>query len=68
MENLYVFRATLRDTDSKRYVFVLPTEQAWKLDQALERLRKGSQVRSMGMNAIKDAETKNLLAGLGWLS
>jgi len=33
----------------------------------LERLRKGSQVRALGMNGLKEAELKSLLGGLGWL-
>lgn len=57
----------MRDTDGKKYVFVLPEEQSWKVDVGLQRLRKGSQVRAMGMNGLKDGELKGLLTGLGWL-
>jgi len=66
LDGLTVFRASLRDTDQKKYVFVLPSDQAWKVDMGLERLRKGSQARALGMNGIKDAEMKNILGGLGW--
>ncbi|GAB7339863.1 hypothetical protein MBLNU457_6396t1 [Dothideomycetes sp. NU457] len=61
-----VFRATVRDTDQKRYTFVLPSDEAWKVDMGLEKLRKGPLVRAMGMNGIKDAEMKNILSTLGW--
>ena len=53
--------------DGKKYTFVLPEDQNWKVDVGLARLRKGSLSRSMGMNGIKDAEVKSLLLGLGWL-
>ena len=62
-----MLRATVRDIDNKKYTFVLPEDQSWKVDVGLQKLRKGSQVRAMGMNGMKDAEVKNLLLGLGWL-
>jgi len=61
-----VFRASIRDTDAKKYVFVLPAEQGWKVDVGLEKLRKGSQVRSLAYNSIKEVESRNLLMELGW--
>lgn len=63
---MHVFRATIRDAETKKYIFVLPAEQSWKVDVGLERLRKGSQVRSLGMNGIKAPEMKNILMELGW--
>lgn len=65
---LTVLRVTVRGTDNKRYVFVLPAEQAWKADLGLEKLRKGPQVRAMGMSGLKEGEMKALLTSLGWLS
>ena len=62
-----MLRATIRDMEGKRYIFVLPSDQSWKLDVGLARLRKGSQVRSMGMSGIKAPEMKNLLSDLGWV-
>lgn len=66
LDGTHVFRATLRDVEEKKYVFVLPAEQSWKVDVGLERLRKGSQVRAMGMNMIKEPEMKKILASLAW--
>ncbi|KAF2155051.1 hypothetical protein K461DRAFT_107096 [Myriangium duriaei CBS 260.36] len=70
LNDINIFRATLRDVDEKKYIFVLPTEQSWKVDVGLERLRKGSQVRAMGMNMIKEPEMKKILStlgGAGWM-
>ncbi|KAF7186311.1 hypothetical protein HII31_12386 [Pseudocercospora fuligena] len=64
---LHVLRATTRDTENKKYTFVLDESEAWKVAVGLQRLKKGSQVRSLGMNGMKDTELKNLLLGLGWL-
>ena len=41
--------------------------EAWKVAVGLARLRKGSQVRALGMNGMKEAEVSGLLASLGWL-
>ena len=64
---LHVVRATTRDTENKKYTFVLDETEAWKVAIGLQRLRKGSQVRSLGMNGMKDADVKGLLGSLGWL-
>lgn len=64
---LHVFRATTRDTENKRYTFLLDEGEAWKVAVGLARLRKGSQVRSLGMNGMKENEIKGLLMTLGWM-
>lgn len=64
---LHVFRATTRDTENKKYTFVLDESEAWKVALGISRLRKGSQVRSLGMNGLKENEVKGLLMTLGWM-
>lgn len=66
-KNLHVLRATTRDAENKKYTFVLDETEAYKVAMGLQRLRKGSQVRSLGVNGIKDAELKGLLMSLGWM-
>jgi hypothetical protein len=63
----HVLRATTRDTENKRYTFLLDKSEAWKVEMGLERLKGGSQVRSLAMNSMTDHEVKKILAGLGWL-
>lgn len=65
--SLHVVRATTRDTENKKYCFILEESEAWKVAVGLQRLRKGSQVRSLGMNGMKDNEVKGLLATLGFI-
>lgn len=65
--SLHVLRASTRDAENKRYCFVLDEKEGWKVAIGLGKLRKGSQVRSLGMNGLKDAEIKALLGGLGWM-
>ncbi|KAF2209735.1 hypothetical protein CERZMDRAFT_122017 [Cercospora zeae-maydis SCOH1-5] len=64
---LHVLRVSTRDLDNKRYTFVLDEKEAWKVAVGISRLKKGSQVRSLSTNGLRDAEVKGLLANLGWL-
>lgn len=64
---VHVFRATTRDAENKKYTFVLDETEAWKVAVGLARLRKGSQVRALGMNGMKESEVKGLLSHLGWM-
>lgn len=64
---LHLFRACSRDVDNKKYFFVLEQSEAWKVTAGVARLRKGSQVRSLGFNTIKEKEVKDVLSNLlGW--
>lgn len=64
-EEYYILRITLRGAENKRFVFVLPLMQGAKVDMGLERLRKGSQVRSMGMSGLKESEMRAILNNCG---
>ena len=63
----HVLRATARDAENKKYTFVLDETEAWKVAVGLARLRKGSQVRALGMNGMKESEVRGLLTSLGWM-
>ena len=65
-KGLHVLRATIRDAEGKRYVFVLPEEEGWKVAVGLQRLRRGSQVRAMGVSGMNLNETKAILDNLGF--
>lgn len=64
---LHVLRATLRDQEGKRYVFVMQDVEAWKLAIGLQRLRGGSQVRALGVSGMPVPECKTVLGGLGYI-
>ena len=64
---MHVLRATIRDQEGKRYVMVLQEEEGWKLAVGLQRLRRGSQVRALGVSGMAPNETKTILEGLGWV-
>ena len=64
---VHVLRATTRDAENKKYTFVLDETEAWKVAVGLARLRKGSQVRALGMNGMKEGEVRGLLSHLGWM-
>ncbi|KAI4728723.1 hypothetical protein E4T49_03436 [Aureobasidium sp. EXF-10728] len=62
-----MLRATIRDMEGRYYLFVIPSDQDWKVDIGLARLRKGNLVRSMGTGSIKAPEMRGLLSDLGWI-
>ncbi|KAI2637526.1 hypothetical protein GGS21DRAFT_483467 [Xylaria nigripes] len=63
---LHVLRATIRDQEGKRYLFVLGEEEGWKVAVGLQRLRKGTQVRQLGIQPMPFAETCSAVETLGW--
>jgi len=65
-KGLHVLRASIRDAEGKRFVFVLNREEAWKVVEGLARLRKGSQVRALGLVAMSENDSRSTLEGLGW--
>ncbi|RFU27651.1 hypothetical protein B7463_g8686, partial [Scytalidium lignicola] len=62
----HILRASLRDQEGKKYVFVITQEESWKLALGLQRLRKGSQVRALGVSGMTTGEARGLLENLGW--
>ncbi|OCK73882.1 hypothetical protein K432DRAFT_220875, partial [Lepidopterella palustris CBS 459.81] len=64
--NKHLLRASIRDPDGKKYVFIIAEEESWKVAVGLQRLRRGTQVRALGVNGMPVAEVKTLLTNLGW--
>ncbi|KAK0718424.1 hypothetical protein B0T26DRAFT_752348 [Lasiosphaeria miniovina] len=65
-KGLHLLRATIRDQEGKRYLFVIGQEESWKISQGLQTLRGGTQVRALGVAGFSSTEAKNLLESLGW--
>lgn len=65
-KGLHVVRATLRDQEAKRYLFVLEETESWKVAAGLQRLRRGTQVRQLGVSGMTPADAKSTLEMLGW--
>lgn len=63
---LHILRATVRDQEGKMYLFVVPEEDGWKVALGLQRLRRGTQVRALGVSNLSQLEAKNILETLGW--
>ena len=66
-KGLHVLRASIRDQEGKRYVFVLQEEEGWKVSVGLQRLRRGTQVRALGVSGMAVNETKAILENMGWI-
>ncbi|OAA74505.1 hypothetical protein LEL_08086 [Akanthomyces lecanii RCEF 1005] len=63
---LHLLRATVRDQDGKRYLFVIDETEHWKVGASLQRLRRGAQARQLGVCSMTASEAKNSLETLGW--
>ena len=63
---MHVLRVTTRDATNKQYTFMLDETEGWKVAIGLANLKKGPQVRSLGMSGMKDPEVKAILQNLGW--
>lgn len=63
---LHVLRANIRDQEGKKYVFVLQEEEGWKVAIGLQRLRRGTQVRALGVSGMAANETRGILENMGW--
>ncbi|RDL40458.1 Uncharacterized protein BP5553_00437 [Venustampulla echinocandica] len=64
---LHVLRASIRDQEGKKYIFVISEEESWKVSVGLQRLRKGSQVRALGVSGMSTADARGTLEHLGWV-
>ncbi|PGH17741.1 hypothetical protein AJ79_00882 [Helicocarpus griseus UAMH5409] len=64
----HVVRASIRDQEGKKYVFIMHETEAWKVAIGLQRLRKGSQVRALGVCGLAANETNAVLESLGYTS
>jgi hypothetical protein len=67
LAGMHVLRASIRDQEGKKYLFVLQQEEAWKVAVGLQRLRKGTQVRALGVGGLSKSETGTILSNLGWV-
>lgn len=67
LTDLHVLRASIRDQEGKRYVFILEQTEGWKVAVGLQRLRRGSQARALGVAGLPLNEAKMYLENLGWL-
>ncbi|KAL3954657.1 hypothetical protein ACCO45_010220 [Purpureocillium lilacinum] len=65
-KGLHILRATVRDQEGKRYMFVLDETESWKVAVGLQRLRRGTQVRQLGVSSMSPSEARGTLETLGW--
>ncbi|KAK4135521.1 hypothetical protein BT67DRAFT_433590 [Trichocladium antarcticum] len=65
-KGLHLLRATIRDQEGKRYLFVVGEDEAWKIAGGLAALRGSSQVRALGVAGFSGMESRSLLDTLGW--
>jgi len=65
-KGLHIFRATTRDSENKKYTFVLEAKEAEKVTKGVHRLKDGSLARSLKVKDIKEGDMNKLLTSMGW--
>jgi hypothetical protein len=63
---LHVLRTSIRDQEGKKWLFVIPEEESWKVAVGLQRLRKSAQVRALGVSGMSVNDARTMLENLGW--
>lgn len=61
-DRIHILRASIRDRNNQKYVFILDSSESWKLAKGLQRLRKGSQVRSLQNANMGPGEVNRVLS------
>ena len=51
----------MRDSDGKKYIFMVDEAESWKLSVGLQRLRKGSQARTTQYAQMPPSEMTRIL-------
>lgn len=65
-KKLHILRVTIRDPDGKRFVFIIDESESWKIALGIQKLRKSSLIRSMGVSGMSTGDARSTLEGLGW--
>lgn len=65
LRGLHILRASVRDAENKKYVFLIQDSEAWKVATGLQRLKRGSQTRSLGTSGLSVNEMTNILRQCG---
>jgi hypothetical protein len=65
-KGLHVLRATVKDQNGKRYLFVVEDAESWKLAVGLQRLKRGTQAKHMGVSGMSATDAKGTLEMLGY--
>ncbi|KUJ21105.1 uncharacterized protein LY89DRAFT_715382, partial [Mollisia scopiformis] len=57
-KKLHILRVTVRDPDGKRFVFIINESEAWKIAVGIQKLRKSSLIRSMGVSGMSTGDSR----------
>ncbi|RVX70026.1 hypothetical protein B0A52_06197 [Exophiala mesophila] len=63
---MHILRASIRDLDGRKFVFILSQSEGWKVAVGLQRLRRGKQVQAFGVAGLPQNEAKAILHNLGF--
>jgi len=62
---LYLLRASLKDAENTKFVYILPEAEEWKVLRGLKNVKNGSQARNLHHSTLSAAEGQRILSLLG---
>jgi hypothetical protein len=65
-KGLHVLRATIRDQEGKRYLFVIDQAESWKVATGIQRLKRGNGARQLAVGNLSASDARGTLELLGW--
>jgi len=57
---VHIIRASIRDAENTKFVYLVPDSEEWKVPLALKRLKSGSQAKTLPFTALSLGETTRL--------
>lgn len=61
LAGMHMVRATIRDAEARRYVFLVDEEEGWKIEEGMRRLRGGSLARGLVVEGMGREEAGKLI-------
>lgn len=62
---LYILRATLKDAENTRFVYIVPEGEEWKVQRGLKNVKSGSQARNLHHSTLAAPEVARILSLIG---
>ena len=62
---LYILRATLKDAENTRFVYIVPEGEEWKVQRGLKNVRSSSQARNLHHSTLAAPEVQRILSLIG---
>ena len=62
---MHIIRASVRDAENTKFVYLVPDSEEWKVPLALKRLKSGSQAKSLPLSSLSTSEANKIINLIG---